>query len=40
VKNKNKSSRYYVQGIDSVWNNKKGVVAIVGKIEEFLSFYP
>ena len=39
-KNKNKSSRYYVQGIDFVWNNKKGVVAIVGKIEEFLSFYP
>ena len=23
VKNKNKSSRYYVQGIDSVWNNEK-----------------
>ena len=40
VQNKNKSSRYNVQGIDSVWNNKKGVAAIVKKIEEFLSFYP
>jgi len=40
VKNKNKSSRSNVQGIDSVWNNKKGVAAIVKKIEEFLSFYP
>ena len=35
-----KMCRYNVQGIDSVWNNKKGVVAIVRKIEEFLSLYP
>ena len=32
--------RCTVQGIDSVWNNKKTLLLLLEKIEEFLSFYP